>query len=53
MSLQIKSFLLVVVTYFLSMTSASAQGQLPTIDEALAMSKRSGAPILAMAGQDY
>jgi len=35
------------------MTSASGQSGLPTIDEALEMSKRSGAPILAMAGRDY
>jgi len=47
------SFLSVVVVNLLSMTTALAQAQLPTVDEALEMSKRSGAPILAMAGQDY
>ena len=41
-----------VVSLF-SVTTALAQSQLPTIDEALEMSTRSGAPILAMAGLDY
>lgn len=46
-------FLFAAVVNVFSMTVVLAQSQLPTIDEALEMSKRSGAPILAMAGQDY
>ncbi len=53
MSLPIRNCLFVVAAFVLSMTSASGQSGLPTIDEALEMSKRSGAPILAMAGRDY
>ena len=46
-------FLFVAVANVFSMTAVLAQSQLPTIDEALEMSRRSGAPILAMAGRDY
>lgn len=53
MNLLTKNCLFVVAAYVLLMTSASGQSDLPTIDEALEMSRRSGAPILAMAGQDY
>ena len=49
----LSGFLFVAVANVVSMTAAMAQSELPTINEALEMSKRSGAPILAMAGQDY
>ena len=49
----LSGFLFVAVANVVSMTAVMAQSQLPTVDEALEMSKRSGAPILAMAGQDY
>ena len=49
----LSGFLFVAVANIVSMTAVMAQSQLPTVDEALEMSKRSGAPILAMAGQDY
>lgn len=45
-------FLFAVLNVF-SMAAVLAQSQLPTVDEALELSKRSGAPILAMAGRDY
>ncbi|MFT5524152.1 MAG: hypothetical protein ACI9G1_005867 [Pirellulaceae bacterium] len=48
----IKCFAALTVATFTTLLSATAYAQLPTVEEALEISKQTGRPIFALAGQE-